>query len=107
MSKPPFTILMITAERQVRRVLQTALVRAAYHLEEAETREDGLLKAVLHRPDLVMLDLDRPQLDGLELLKALRQWADVPLIVLSDCQREEAKILALDAGADDYVTKPL
>jgi len=107
MNNPLLTILVIEAEVRIRRFLRTSLSSDHYHLEEAETSEDGLLKAAIHRPDLVILDLDLPHRNGVEITKQLRQWTNIPIIVLSVRGQEDDKIAALDAGADDYLTKPL
>jgi two-component system KDP operon response regulator KdpE len=107
MTNPSFTILVIEAEVRIRRFLRTSLASDDYHLEEAETSQDGLLKAAIHRPDLIILDLDLPHMDGVEITKQLRKWTNMPIIVLSAHRQEDYKIAALDAGADDYITKPL
>lgn len=107
MNSPLLTILVIEAEVRIRRFLRSSLASDDYHLEEAETSEDGLLKAAIHRPDLVILDLDLPHRNGVEITKQLRQWTNIPIIVLSARGHEDDKIAALDAGADDYLTKPL
>lgn len=99
-------ILVIEDEAPIRRFLRASLPSHGYRLEEAETGEAGLLKASIYRPDLIILDLGLPDMDGLEVAKRLREWSTKPIIVLSAREREEDKIAALDAGADDYLTKP-
>ncbi|HHW42653.1 MAG TPA: response regulator [Desulfotomaculum sp.] len=99
-------ILVVDDERQIRRLLQVALTGYGYEVEEASGGREGLVKAAAFRPDLVILDLGLPDLDGLEVLRRLREWSRVPVIILSVREQERDKIVALDAGADDYVTKP-
>lgn len=99
-------ILIIDDEKQIRRLLKVALTGHGYELEEAVSGQDGLNKAAVFRPDLVILDLGLPDLDGLEVLRRLREWSKTPVIILSVREQENDKINALDNGADDYVTKP-
>jgi two-component system KDP operon response regulator KdpE len=99
-------ILIIDDEKQIRRLLKVALTGHGYELEEAVSGQDGLNKAAVFRPDLVILDLGLPDLDGLEVLRRLREWSQTPVIILSVREQEKDKINALDNGADDYVTKP-
>jgi two-component system KDP operon response regulator KdpE len=99
-------ILVIEDEPQIRRFLRAALTANGYRLVEAATAQEGLTQAATCQPDLVILDLGLPDLDGLEVTRRLREWATIPIIVLSARGREPDKIAALDAGADDYVTKP-
>jgi two-component system KDP operon response regulator KdpE len=99
-------ILIIDDEKQIRRLLKVALTSYGYELEEAVSGQDGLNKAAVFRPDLVILDLGLPDLDGLEFLRRLREWSKTPVIILSVREHENDKINALDNGADDYVTKP-
>jgi two-component system KDP operon response regulator KdpE len=99
-------ILIIDDEKQIRRLLKVALTGHGYELEEAVSGQDGLNKAAVFRPDLVILDLGLPDLDGLEVLRRLREWSQTPVIILSVREQENDKINALDNGADDYVTKP-
>ncbi|CAN5665029.1 two-component system response regulator KdpE [soil metagenome] len=99
-------ILVIEDEAPIRRFLRASLPGHGYHLEEADTGENGLLQAAMNKPDLVILDLGLPDIDGLEVTKRLREWTTMPIIVLSARGREDDKIAALDAGADDYLTKP-
>ena len=100
------TILIIEDEPQIRRFLRLSLQNAGYRLLEAETGKNGLLQAAQEHPDVVILDLGLPDMDGLELLRELRQWSEMPVIVLSARGQEKDKITALDAGANDYLTKP-
>lgn len=99
-------ILVIDDERQIRRFLRISLASQHFDVVDAETGREGLRKAVECQPDLVLLDLGLPDLDGQEVLEALRAQSDVPVIVLSVREREEEKVRALDNGANDYVTKP-
>ncbi len=99
-------ILVVDDERAIRRFLGTILTAHGAEVLEADRGGDALAAAAAGRPDLVILDLGLPDLDGLEVLKRLREWSDVPVIVLSVREGEEEKIAALDAGAADYVTKP-
>jgi two-component system KDP operon response regulator KdpE len=98
--------LVIDDEVQIRRLLRLTLEAHGYRVFEAATGQDGLLEAAQRRPEIVLLDLGLPDLDGVTVLKRLREWSRVPVVVLSVRGREEDKIAALDAGADDYVTKP-
>ena len=99
-------VLLIEDEPQIRRFLRAALVAKGYRLIESDTGEDGLLQAATRQPDLVIVDLGLPDLDGVDVIKKLREWALMPIIVLSARGQERDKITALDAGADDYVSKP-
>lgn len=99
-------ILMIEDEAQIRRFLRTTLTSNHYRLVEATTAQDGLQLAASRTPDLVILDLGLPDKDGLVVIAELRGWTAVPIIVLSAREQEGDKVLALDAGADDYLTKP-
>lgn len=99
-------VLVIDDEAQIRRFLRISLEANQYHVREAFTGQEGLEQAALLRPDIVILDLGLPDLDGLEVLKRLREWSRVPVIVLSVRDADSDKIAVLDAGADDYLTKP-
>src|SRR5262245_48230069 len=99
-------ILVIDDEEPIRRFLRAALSSGAYRVEEAATGEQGLRKAVQSPPDLVILDLGLPDLDGTEVLQRLREWLRSPILVLSARDHESQKVAALDTGADDYLTKP-
>ena len=100
------TALIIDDEVQIRRLLRTALEARSYRVHEAESGTLGLSEAAFHRPDVILLDLGLPDMDGLTVLQRLREWSDVPVLVLSVRDREDVKIAALEHGADDYVTKP-
>jgi two-component system, OmpR family, KDP operon response regulator KdpE len=106
MSSLPPTILVIEDEPQIRRFLRAILPAHGYRVLEAETAHDGLTQAAMHQPDIVLLDLGLPDLDGLDVTRRLREWATIPIIVLSARGQEADKVAALDAGADDYLTKP-
>jgi two-component system KDP operon response regulator KdpE len=99
-------VLVIEDEQSMVRFLRAALTSQGYRLAEAGNGQEGLRQAATRAPDLVVLDLGLPDMDGLEVTRRLREWSPVPVIVLSARGREEDKIKALDAGADDYVTKP-
>lgn len=99
-------VLIIDDENQIRKMLKVALSAHSYEIEDAATGQEGLNKVALFHPDLIILDMGLPDLDGLTVLKKLREWTRIPIIVLSVREMENDKILALDLGADDYVTKP-
>ncbi len=99
-------VLVVDDEPQIRRALATNLEIRGYEVDLAPTGEDALRMAAERRPDVVVLDLGLPGIDGLQVITGLRGWTDVPIIVLSVRESEAAKVAALDAGADDYVTKP-
>jgi len=98
--------LLVEDERQIRRFVRTALEAEGWHVVEADTLKDGLIEAGTRKPDLVILDLGLPDGNGIEFIHAFRGWSSVPVIVLSARVDETDKIAALDAGADDYLTKP-
>jgi len=98
--------LVIDDEPQMRRLLRVTLEANGYRVFDAATGNDGVAQAAQRRPDVVLLDLGLPDLEGAEVLKRLREWSRVPVIILSVRDREDEKVAALDAGADDYVTKP-
>lgn len=100
------TLLVIEDEQPIRRYLRAALSPFGFKVVEAETAQEGLSQAANCQPDVILLDLGLPDLDGLELTKRIREWSTVPIIVLSARGQESDKITALDAGADDYLTKP-
>jgi two-component system KDP operon response regulator KdpE len=99
-------VLIIDDESAIRRFLRTSLEAHGYEIVDAATGEDGILMAVNARPDLIILDLGLPGISGMEVTRRLREWSETPIIVLSVRDRDSDKIEALDAGADDYVTKP-
>jgi two-component system KDP operon response regulator KdpE len=105
-TKPPSVALVIDDEPQIRRLLRVTLEANGYRVFDAASGNEGIVEAAQRRPDVVLLDLGLPDLDGVTVLKRLREWSQVPVIVLSVRDREEDKIAALDNGADDYVTKP-
>lgn len=100
------SILLIEDEPEIRRFLRTSLPAHGLRLYESSTAKEGLIEAKARNPDLILLDLGLPDLDGSEVIHALRQWTSTPIIVLSARDQEEVKVAALDLGADDYVTKP-
>jgi two-component system, OmpR family, KDP operon response regulator KdpE len=98
--------LVIDDELQIRRLLRVCLEANGYRVEEASTGQEGIASAAQRKPDVVLLDLGLPDMDGVTVLKRLREWSRAPVVVLSVRDREDDKIAALDNGADDYVTKP-
>jgi two-component system KDP operon response regulator KdpE len=105
-SAVPAVVLVIEDEAAIRKFLRVALESQGYHYAEATTAEEGLAQAGTRAPDLVLLDLGLPDRDGLEVVRRIREWSSVPILVLTARGRERDKVQALDAGADDYVTKP-
>jgi two-component system, OmpR family, KDP operon response regulator KdpE len=99
-------ILIVEDEPAIRQVLRLMLEAESYRVIEAGTAERALIEARSHQPDAAIVDLGLPDRDGLEVIRALREWSTVPVLVLSARSMEAQKIAALDAGADDYVTKP-
>src|SRR4030043_127229 len=99
-------ILLIEDDTQMQRLLRIILQGYGYSLVESATGQEGLMQAATRAPDIVLLDLGLPDIDGLEVTRRLREWSDVPIIVISAREQEQDKIKALDAGADDYLTKP-
>lgn len=106
MSEQPTRVLVVDDEPQIRRFLRTSLSAHGYTIMEAANGQEAIRKATLERPDVIILDLGLPDVDGIEVIRCIREWSKVPIIVLSVRGRESDKIAALDAGADDYVTKP-
>lgn len=106
MSDQPTRILVVDDEPQIRRFLRASLGGHGYRVLESASGADALVKAATEHPDLIILDLGLPDLDGLDVLRRVREWSAVPVIILSVRGREEDKVRALDDGADDYVTKP-
>jgi len=106
MTEPWPVVLLIEDEPQMRRFLRASLSSNGYQVFETDTGEEGLRQAAARNPDLILLDLGLPDHDGLVVTQRLREWATTPIIVISARGREEDKIRALDAGADDYLTKP-
>ena len=100
------TILIIDDEVQIRRLLKLALESKNHIVREAENGVLGLQAAVFQKPDVIILDLGLPDMDGVQVLKRLREWNTIPVLVLSVRDQEAVKLAAFDTGADDYVTKP-
>lgn len=99
-------ILVIEDDRQIRRFLTVSLSNRDYEVTEAETGKEGLLQAMQQPPDAVILDLGLPDMEGIEVIRQLRDWSSTPIIIVSARGQEKDKVTALDAGADDYLTKP-
>ena len=106
MSGTDSLILIIDDELPTRRLLRAVLTSQGYRLAEAVAGRAGLAKAATLRPDLIILELELPDIDGLHVIEQLRKWASTPIVVLSARCQEGAKVAALDGGADDYLTKP-
>ena len=106
MSEPAPVALLIEDERQIRRFVRMALETEGWNIVEADTIRQGLIDAGTRKPDVVILDLGLPDGDGIDFIRDFRAWSPVPIIVLSARTSETDKIAALDAGADDYLTKP-
>ena len=100
------TIVVVEDEQAIRRFLRNALEEESVRIFEAETLQRGLIETATRKPDLVILDLGLPDGDGLDFIRDVRQWSTIPIIVLSARSDEQDKIAALDAGADDYLSKP-
>jgi two-component system KDP operon response regulator KdpE len=105
-AKPAPVALVVDDEPQMRRLLRVTLEANGYRVFDAATGNDGIVQAAQRKPDVVLLDLGLPDLDGATVLKRIREWSRVPVLILSVRDREDDKIAALDNGADDYVTKP-
>lgn len=103
---PEPAVVLIEDEPQIRRFLRATLASQGYRLFEATTGADGLVEVGSRLPDVIVVDLGLPDMDGLEVIRRLREWTAVPIIVLSARGQEHDKVAALDAGADDYVSKP-
>ncbi len=99
-------VLVVDDEPPIRRFLHTSLANHGYDVFEAVDGREALTAVTVNRPDLVILDLGLPDMDGIEVTRRLREWTQVPIIIVTVQEQEAAKITALDAGADDYVTKP-
>jgi two-component system KDP operon response regulator KdpE len=100
------TVLVIEDDPPIRRFLRAALEGEGMAVQDADTGRRGLAVAAARRPDLVILDLGLPDMDGLDVIRELRAWTRIPILILSAHSREQEKVAALDAGADDYLTKP-
>jgi two-component system KDP operon response regulator KdpE len=106
MSTPSPKVLLIEDEKQIRRFVRAAVEEEGCLVFEADTMARGLVEAGLCKPDLLVLDLGLPDGNGIDLIRDVRGWSDVPILILSARSQERDKITALDAGADDYLTKP-
>jgi len=106
MSEPSPVAVLIEDERQIRRFVRAALESEGWSVHESDTLKQGLVEAGTRKPDVVIVDLGLPDGDGVDLIRDLRTWSGVPVIVLSARSDESDKVEALDAGADDYLTKP-
>ena len=106
MTEDGLRVLVVDDDRAIRRFLRTSLTAHGYVVLEAENGQLALQQVMAHRPEIIILDLGLPDLDGIEVTRQLREWTEIPIIILSVREHEEDKIAALDAGADDYLTKP-
>jgi two-component system KDP operon response regulator KdpE len=106
MTSASHAVLIVDDEPQLRRLLRTTLAAEGFRVFEAEDARRGLIEAASHKPDLVILDLGLPDAEGHTVVRGIREWSSLPILVLSARVDEQQKIAALDAGADDYVTKP-
>ncbi|WP_233856205.1 response regulator [Paraburkholderia sp. HD33-4] len=106
MRDPTVTVLLIVGDRHLRRYVRTSLEREAMRVLDAGTGQQGIAMTASVRPDLVIVDPRLEDLDGIDVIRQLREWSDVPIIVLSDHAGDGEKVAALDVGADDYLTKP-
>ena len=101
-----YTILVVEDDKPVRTLITTTLKANGYRFIEALTGEEAILQATSHNPDIILLDLGLPDMDGVEIIRKVRSWSNVPIIVISARSEDSDKIDALDSGADDYLTKP-
>jgi len=99
-------ILVIEDDPQIRKLLRVSLGAHGYDVDEAKTGQDGLYQVANFKPDLIILDLGLPDIDGKEVVQRIREWSQIPIVILSARDQEREKVEALDAGADDYITKP-
>ena len=106
MTKTDPVIIVIEDDLSIRRFLRTGLSSQGFSVYEAETGKQGIVEVNTRKPDLLILDLGLPDMDGVDVIKAIRGWSELPIIILSARSNEQQKIEALDAGADDYLTKP-
>jgi len=104
MNKP--LILVVEDDRPVRNLIVTTLKSHDYRYLTAENGHGAIMEATSHNPDIVLLDLDLPDIDGTQVIESIRSWSNMPIIVISARSEDRDKIMALDAGADDYLTKP-
>ena len=100
------SVLAIEDEESIRRLFAASFENSDYHLLEAESAAEGIEMAVMKRPDLILLDMSLPDQDGISVISKIRGWSKVPIIIISGLGSEELKVRALEAGADDYITKP-
>ncbi|STQ69983.1 KDP operon transcriptional regulatory protein KdpE [Hafnia alvei] len=105
-NQTPINVLIVEDEKEIRRFVRSALESEGWRVFDADTLQRGLIEAGTRKPDLIILDLGLPDGDGLDFIRDLRQWSSIPVIVLSARSEESDKVLALDAGADDYLSKP-
>ena len=103
---PPASILIVEDQPEIRRFVRAALGAEGYRVVESPNGRRGTIDAGTHKPDLAIIDLNLPDIDGVEVIRHIRAWSAMPILVLSARNREVAKVEALDAGADDYLTKP-
>lgn len=106
MAKADPVVIVIEDDPAIRRFLRTSLSTQGFSVHQATTGKQGIIEAGVRKPDLLILDLGLPDMDGVEVIKAIRAWSAMPIIILSARSGEQPKINALDAGADDYLTKP-
>lgn len=106
MTATPVCVLLVEDELPIRRFLRPAIEAAGWRLVEAETGQRGILEASQTRPDVIILDLGLPDMDGIAVIRSVREWSTVPIIILSARGQEHDKVTALDTGADDYLQKP-
>src|SRR3990172_5549220 len=106
MTEPGLRVLVVDDEPAIRRFLRVSLAAHEYTVFESTCGQEALADVIAHRPDLIILDLGLPDIDGIEVTRRLREWTLLPIIILSVRGQEGDKIAALDAGADDYLTKP-
>ncbi len=106
MAEARATILIVEDEPEIRRFLRASLAAEGYKVVDAANARRGSIDATTHKPDLAIIDLGLPDFDGIEVIRRIREWSSMPILVLSARVQERAKIDALDAGADDYITKP-
>ncbi|MFN8392377.1 MAG: response regulator [Bdellovibrionota bacterium] len=102
----PITVVVIDDEEPIRRFLRAALVSSSFKVIEAGSGEEGIRQIATSQPDVVLLDLGLPDIDGMEVIRRVREWSKIPVIILSARGREDDKVAALELGADDYLTKP-
>lgn len=99
-------VLVVDDEPQIRKLLKVSLGAHGYVIDEAETGSDGINRAAVFKPDLIILDLGLPDIEGKDVVRQVREWSQVPIIILTARDQEQEKVETLDAGADDYITKP-